>query len=309
VLDTARILLRAGADPNAGYLWHGLPSPFTVLTGVLGEGEQGAHNQPRHPHWYALARLLLQEGADANDAQGLYNRMFVAGTAHLELLLEYGLGTGDGGPWRARLGDAIDPPAGLLRQQLDWALRGHHVDRVRLLADHGVDLVAPLADGRTPAEAAALAGDPDMVAFLVSRGAVAPSLPPVDRLVAAILAEDGAEVARLQQAHPGLPEQTRSAEPGLVLRAAAAGRVRALELAHELGFDVNARARPGSGMVVDATPLHLAAIDGHVAAVAALLRLGADPSARDAEHDSTPLGWAEFAGQAAAIDLLHSDRY
>ena len=95
VLDTARILLRAGADPNAGYLWHGLPTPFTVLTGVLGEGELGPRHQPRHPHWYALARLLLAAGADPNDGQGLYNRMFVAGTEHLDLLFEYGLGTGD----------------------------------------------------------------------------------------------------------------------------------------------------------------------------------------------------------------------
>ena len=41
VLDAARMLLKAGADPNAGYLWHGLPTPFTVLTGVFGEGELG----------------------------------------------------------------------------------------------------------------------------------------------------------------------------------------------------------------------------------------------------------------------------
>ena len=40
-LATARILLDHGADPNAGYLWHGLATPFTVLTGVFGSGEQG----------------------------------------------------------------------------------------------------------------------------------------------------------------------------------------------------------------------------------------------------------------------------
>lgn len=28
VLGAARMLLAAGADPNAGYLWQGLPSPF-----------------------------------------------------------------------------------------------------------------------------------------------------------------------------------------------------------------------------------------------------------------------------------------
>ena len=50
-----------------------LPTPFTVLTGVLGYGE---HGQPWHPHAIAFARLLLEAGADPNDGQALYNRMF-----------------------------------------------------------------------------------------------------------------------------------------------------------------------------------------------------------------------------------------
>jgi ankyrin repeat protein len=304
VLDAARILLRAGADPNAGYLWRGLPCPFTVLTGVLGEGEQGARNQPRHPHWYALARLLLKAGADPNDGQGLYNRMFVPGTEHLELLLEHGLGTGDGGPWRARLGDALDPPDRMLRQQLRRALGSHHADRVRLLAEHGVDIVAPFDDGRTPVELAALAGDPDVVAYLVSRGVPAPRLSPLAALVAAIMAEDDPDVARLVAADPDLPGHLRSAHPELVLEAAQAGRVRAVTMLADLGFDVSARARPRSGYVVGATALHRAALDGHEATVVELLRLGADPTLRDGEHDSTPLRWAEHAGQARIVDLL-----
>src|SRR5581483_6696761 len=141
VLTSARLLLEAGADPDAGYLWHGLPTLFTVLTGVFGEGELGPVRQPRHPHSLALARLLLEAGADPNDAQALYNRMFEPGNDHLELLLEFGLGTGDGGPWKARLGDALDPPERLLRGELSWAIAHGMTERVRLLADHGVDLV------------------------------------------------------------------------------------------------------------------------------------------------------------------------
>ena len=52
------------------------------------------------------------------------------------------------------------------------------------------------------------------------------------------------------------------------------------------------------------TPLHLAAQDGHLDGVAALLEGGADPAARDDSYDATPAGWAEHAGHpevAAAI--------
>ncbi len=63
-LGTARLLLDHGADPNAGYLWHGMSPPFTALTGALGDGEG---DQPDHPHGFALAKLLLGAGADAND--------------------------------------------------------------------------------------------------------------------------------------------------------------------------------------------------------------------------------------------------
>src|SRR5262249_7045493 len=85
-LATALALPHPGADPNAGYRWHGLPPPFTVLTGVLGEGELGPQQQPPHPHWLAFARVLLDAGAEANDGQALYNRMFEPGDEHLVLL-------------------------------------------------------------------------------------------------------------------------------------------------------------------------------------------------------------------------------
>src|SRR5271169_1569270 len=187
VLTSARLLLEAGADPNAGYLWHGLPTPFTVLTGVFGEGELGQVRQPRHPHSLALARLLLKAGANPNDGQALYNRMFEPGDYHLELLFEFGLGTGDGGPWRARLGDALDTPEQMVRGDLRWAITHGMTERVRLFVEHGVDIVSPFADGVTPAERAATTGHPDLVRYLVAHGAPAPDLSPGQRFVAAAL--------------------------------------------------------------------------------------------------------------------------
>jgi hypothetical protein len=67
----------------------------------------------------------------------------------------------------------------------------------------------------------------------------------------------------------------------------------------------------GQGGTSHHTPLHAAAWNGDPASVRLLLDAGAHPAARDDEHDSTPLGWAETAlritgnadGLAVADDL------
>jgi Ankyrin repeat len=107
-LEVARLLLEHGADPNAGYLWEGLTSPFTALTGCFGRGEG---DPPPHQYRLELARLLLDAGADPNDTQTIYNLSWTPGDDWLELLLAYGLGQGSGGPWHQRLAPAHPTPA------------------------------------------------------------------------------------------------------------------------------------------------------------------------------------------------------
>ena len=309
VLTCARLLLDAGADPNAGYLWHGLPTPFTVLTGVFGEGELGPVRQPRHPHSLALGRLLLQAGADPNDGQALYNRMFQPGNDHLELLFEFGLGTGDGGPWRRRLGDALDTPAEMLRGELAWAITHGLTERVRLLVSHGVDVTSPFAGGATATSVAATTGHADLVGYLVAHGAPPPGLDPAEAFVAAVLTpemgSDRPGLDGLLRDHPGLARQVRSARPALITWAAACGRPDAAEILAGLGFDVNARGRTDLPSNQPwQTALHKAAEDGHLELAQTLLRLGADPDIRDHRFDSTPLGWARYFGHQPLIDLL-----
>jgi len=305
VLGSARLLLDAGADPNAGYLWHGLPTPFTVLTGAFGEGELGPVRQPRHPHSIPLARLLLEAGADPNDAQALYNRMFEPGNDHLELLLEFGLGTGDGGPWRRRLGDALGTPAELVRGELAWAITHGLADRVRLLASHGVEVAAPFDDGVTVTSMAATTGHPELIDYLVAHGAPALALAPAEAFVAAALAADRERMGRLLADHPELAGRLREERPALITWAAACGSAAAVEFLAELGFDVNARGR--TDVPSDQpwqTALHKAAEDGNLELARTLLRLGADPDIRDERFDSTPLGWARYFGRPALIELL-----
>ena len=306
----AQLLLDHGGDPNAGYLWHGLTSPFTALTGALGSGEG---DQPAHPHGLALARALLDAGADPNDSQALYNRQFGRDDSHLVLLFEYGLGRGDAGPWRARLGQAADLPHDLLRRQLWWAITHDMRDRVALIAGQGTDVRAPFqvpdgspfwlrsAQARTPAEVAALCGCPAVLDWLVEHGAAPPALDGADGLIAAALAGDRAGASRLRQ-HAG---QARAQRPGLIAWAAARRAWDAIPLLAELGFDVNARGRADAPVEQEwETALHAAAAHGDLAGARLLLGLGADAGIRDARFDATPLGWAEHFHQDAMAGFL-----
>jgi hypothetical protein len=307
VVGTARALLGAGADPNAGYLWHGLPTPFTVLTLTFGGGELGPVRQPHHPHANALARVLLHAGADPNDGQALYNRMFEPDDDHLVLLFEYGLGTGDGGPWRARLPDLLDDPPTLVREQLRWAVTHAMHERIRLLAAHGVDLDSPLRDGQTPLELAAAVGGEAMLELLRSLGATTRPVDPVDAWVAAVLVADVTTTRTIERVEPDVVSRVRRAHPALVLRATVAGRLDAIRLLVEAGFDVNARGR--ADLPIDEpweTALHHAAGAGDVAAVRLLLSLGADRNARDERFGATPLDWARHFDEDQTAAVLGS---
>ncbi|MFN6544925.1 ankyrin repeat domain-containing protein [Mycolicibacterium nivoides] len=185
VLAATNLLLDAGADPNAGYLWCGLSTPFTVLTGVFGEGEQGPRRQPRHPFAPELASLLLTRGAHPADQQTLYNRMFRADDSHLELLFEHGLADAGPSPWELRLGEAMESRDEMWRRQVDWAAEHGFTGRLDLLARHGidvagVDVVAPVFpddpnalddEGATALHQAAWAGDLELIRRLLDAGA------------------------------------------------------------------------------------------------------------------------------------------
>jgi ankyrin repeat protein len=185
VLDAATVLLDAGADPNGGYLWCGMSTPFTALTGVFGEGEQGPKRQPRHPHDQALAALLLERGAHPEDQQTLYNRMFRPDDEHLELLFANGLGRVGPGPWHRRLGEAMETPTQMWARQIGWAAEHGYADRLALLARHGVDVsgvtvveqVLPAdpnaldAAGATALHEAACDGDLGRIRLLLDAGA------------------------------------------------------------------------------------------------------------------------------------------
>ncbi len=220
VITAATILLQAGADPNAGYLWRGMSTPFTVLTGVFGEGEQGPRRQPRHPFAPDLATLLLEWGAHPVDQQTLYNRMFRPDDSHLELLFDYGLADAGPSPWEHRLGEAIPTREQMWHTQIAWAAEHGFAQRLDLLARHGVDvsateLVMPAIPdepnvrdehGATALHHAAWDGDLGLIQRLLDAGA-----------------DPSITDSRFESTPQGWAEHAYQTEAAEVLRAATAG--------------------------------------------------------------------------------------
>ena len=300
-VSVARLLLDVGADPNAGYLWDGLPSPFTALTGVFGRGEQGA---PPHRDELVLARVLLEAGAEANDSQTIYNRgagdIARDDTAFLELLFEFGLGQGHGGPWRRLLGHAHQSPAEITAEALQHAVETGAEHRTRLLLAQGVDPnragTHPGYHGRRPYQGAVLHGNLTIAELLAAAGAATDNVTALDRFVGACLAGDRGAVSRALRGDRQLLTLALDERSDLVARAVELERPAAIELLVELGFDVNARHRT--------TALHEAALRGNLSTVTLLVALGADATITDTEHDSTPAGWARHGDHTAVADYL-----
>jgi Ankyrin repeats (many copies) len=279
-------------------LWEGLCPPFTALTGAFGSGEG---TNPAHADGLRIARLLLERGADPNDGQTIYNLGGFPGDEWLELLLEFGLGRGDGGPWRRLLGERQDSPREMVEDALMAAGQGF-AHRVRRLLDHGVDPDGrgsrhPIYEGRTPVEEAAVSGNPEIVTMLEIAGARS-TLDDVQAFVAAATAGDRETAEALRAADPTLVERAIAREPGQLIRVAGADNLAGVRLLIELGFDVNGCERTA--------PLHEAAMRGNLAIIELLLDRGADPHLRDPGYDATPAGWAEHHGQTKAQRLLDS---
>ncbi len=201
-LDVAKRLLQRGANPNAHFMWAG-QYRFTALTGAFGEGERGMRCQPPHQDCEALARLLLEAGANPNDSQALYNTMFTPGDRCLELLLEYGLDADAKCNWLLGCSASGLRPntQGTLHYQLMWAIRKGHSSRAKLLIKHGAD-ASLLDDQCSPWKAAMLAGHTGMIDDLLENGASAEPLDAVEEFAAAAMSENCSLAKHLLNSDP-----------------------------------------------------------------------------------------------------------
>lgn len=297
-IETVNELLAHGADPNAGFLWRGLTPPFTALTGAFGGGES---HQAWHSERLAIARLLLDAGADPNDGQLLYNNGIGGqnhdNPAYLQLLVEYGLGTQQNGPWYQRLGDQLRDPAELLYDELEAAAKRNRPTILGYLATLGLDLNRPIGRSRSvPARIAAAEGHDSILAILAEHG-IDTKLTPTETALQHTRTNQTDQLRQLLTEHPELLPQLRTEYPGLC-KNVTAEHAGMLDLLIELSFDINDR----SGTK---TALHHAAEGNDTNRARFLIDHGADPNLVDTHIGAKPWGWANHFGNTETATYLH----
>jgi ankyrin repeat protein len=296
LLETARVLIEAGADPTRRT--SGRRPGWSPLRCAIASAGSGAGNEP-------VVVLLLDHGA-APDDHDLYLAGFAADAPRLlrllvarhpesaataEQALAAPVSANDAGSVRVLLEAGADPRRyrdddGRPASALDEAVRaGCGSELVELLLAHGADPNAPGRDGRAPYRVALTHGRRDLAGLLRRHGG-RDDATRAERFVAACVDSDRAEAEHLLGGEPGLVEGLGDDDRAAIVRAAGAGRTDAVGLMLDLGFPLDARGENG------ATPLHAAAHNGSADTVRLLVERGADVEARDTSWDSPPLGWA-----------------
>jgi|ERR1700722_3292629 len=297
----AKALLDAGASANGGYFDEShRPEPQfeSVLYGAAGAA-----------HHVGLTRLLLDRGADPNDAEVPYHAPETYDNTVLKILVESGRLTADSlATMLLRKHDwhDYDGIEYLLKHGADpnrmtrWrraamhqaALRDNSFEIFALLLDHGADPMLRV-DGLSPLEIAARRGRGDLLELFERQGIVA-DLRGVERLLGACARNDGDAVREIAQREPLLVKEVLADGGEFLAEFAGVGNTEGVRQLLDLGVEVDARAKDGDGywdVTKDSTALHVAAWRARHATVKLLIERRAQVDALD-RKGRTPLSLA-----------------
>ena len=267
-----------------------------------------------------LVELLLVHGANPNDGESIYHAAEHDHRASLEVLLRRGADPGSrhrhwkNTPLYFLAGyKEFHPQCKIATRGMAWLLEhgadpnvtsyateetplhrfaayGRGAAAAEMLLRHGAAIDQPRADGRTAYALAVRNGNAAMAEYLSARGA-STAAGVVDRFLGACLAADAASARGLLAEQPGLVAGLAGDERQALALAAEEGRVAAVRLMVDLGFDLGWE---GSWA---GTPLHHAAWFGRVDMARLLLELGAPLDVRDSQYGSSPIAWAAHGSQ------------
>jgi ankyrin repeat protein len=307
LLSCMELLLAAGADANAAYdeggSWAGAMQ--TCLYGVTGHG-----NFP------AMAKLLLEAGADPNDDECMWHCPQFMYTECLDLLMEYGanpsrkseqwtntplyflLGhrTNDRGYDRAMRGvnwlleHGADPNVPSYEWQenaLQLAVRLHHrLDVIESLLQHNADGHYKRTDGVDSWQLALRSGNTEAIELLRRYGFARDDNAALDSYLLAVMSADGDSAAGLLAANPGVTSELGKDGPDSFCDAAERGRADIVSIMLAQGWD------PAIADEWGTTPLHRACLRGKSDVVRMLLAAGAPLDLHDKLYNGAPIGWA-----------------
>ncbi|HEY0876417.1 MAG TPA: hypothetical protein VGD94_23285 [Vicinamibacterales bacterium] len=293
--ETAERLIAAGAVPDACAAAH-LDRP-ALLADLIARDPSRVHERggdgqlPLHfARSRAVVDILLAAGAEI-DARDLDHR---ATAAEWMLDRRRGAGRFELAHYLVERGASTDIFLGAALGLTDRLLTMLRADPalLDLRTGHGSYGEQPpssyhiyfwtIGAGRSPLDVAAQFDQPDTLAAMLAIAS------PVQRLLFACRRGDKAAARALVRDHPGIVGSMAPEAHRALADAAWHGDARAVALMLDLGFDP---ATPGHD---SGTSLHLAAWEGSVETLAALLRHPAGRglvSVRDAHYGATPLGW------------------